>query len=717
MRSSIVRLAALPVILLAFARPAAVAPARVLHAPPSDSALAAALASWVSLRASPGREADATAAIARTGGWERGALGSLVARRGSGRPRRVVACPLDLATYIVSRITDDGYLRLHSVGRGGNHPLWHQLNEGQRVTIATRTRDVPGVIGIRNNHFVNAGPPVETIASINDLWVDIGVRSRAEAEQLGVSILDPVLRALGGWTYAGGVAGPGAATRVSCAAVAAAARTTPQAGETIYVLGAQGSLGHLGLNGVLEGLGAVDSITIVDPLLAPADSGGADEAVAARRNPRGLTLPSAGRALVDVAGVRVRFAGTMVETVSLADARALIARVGAAAGVSAADVETNVQAVAAQRPTPSPDPLRDSLSTVSTVLRDLADLYGVSGHEEAVRSAVRERLPAWAKARAVVDSGGSIIVAAGPDRDTTVFVAHMDEVGFDVSRIAGDGTVHLTQRGGLFPTAWEGQPALLHLAPVRNDGARNDACALATEATPGGGSAIRGVFVPRMTARTRWNGELVAWFGMDSSALASCGARPGFAVTAVKRSSRLGATRFTARSMDDRAGSTALILALRELDPAALRHKVIFVWATREEIGLIGSGIVADDLRASVRRVHAVDTFVSSDTPLETGRFAWAPLGKGAVVRGADNSSSSPPEEIDRVLRAARAAGIPMQVGTTNGGTDGTPFTRYGAPNIALSWPGRYSHSPVEVSDLGDIRALARLVAVLARQP
>jgi len=60
---------------------------------------------------------------------------------------------------------------------------------------------------------------------------------------------------------------------------------------------------------------------------------------------------------------------------------------------------------------------------------------------------------------------------------------------------------------------------------------------------------------------------------------------------------------------------------------------------------------------------------------------------------------------------------IPLQVGATNGGTDGSDFVRYGALHVGLSWPGRYSHSPVEVLDLRDLQALERLVYAIAMAP
>jgi putative aminopeptidase FrvX len=62
----------------------------------------------------------------------------------------------------------------------------------------------------------------------------------------------------------------------------------------------------------------------------------------------------------------------------------------------------------------------------------------------------------------------------------------------------------------------------------------------------------------------------------------------------------------------------------------------------------------------------------------------------------------------------ARVARIPLQVGTTNGGNDGSELARYGAIDDALGWPSRYSHSPVELLDLRDVRSLARIIATLA---
>src|ERR1044071_8807310 len=57
---------------------------------------ARALRSWIALDAPPGWEHLATDVILKSmPGWRRDALGNLILRKGSGSPRRVIACGLD----------------------------------------------------------------------------------------------------------------------------------------------------------------------------------------------------------------------------------------------------------------------------------------------------------------------------------------------------------------------------------------------------------------------------------------------------------------------------------------------------------------------------------------------------------------------------------------------------------------------------------------------
>ena len=99
---------------------------------------------------------------------------------------------------------------------------------------------------------------------------------------------------------------------------------------------------------------------------------------------------------------------------------------------------------------------------------------------------------------------------------------------------------------------------------------------------------------------------------------------------------------------------------------------------------------------------------------LELDNFGVAPLGAGAVARALDNSSITPPAAVDSLVSLARARGIKLQVGTTNGGNDGSMFAPYGVMDVAIGWPLRYSHSPAEVVDLRDVVSLADMIQAVA---
>ena len=667
---------------------------------------ARALTTWISVPATPGYEDQATSRImSATRGFTKDALGNLVRRVGSGSPRRVLACGIDEVGYAVSEITEDGYLRVHTSGNGRRSPLWDQFHEGQRMYVVGHEGDVaryvPGVFAVRSTHLWRRRPVDEAPTTADSLWLDVGAKSRAEVSRLGIRLLDPVHREWPAWTFAEQVSGPDAGNRAACAAIVAASQAPPpKTGETIFVVSVQSRFNFAGLSAVLARVGNVDSLMVIDDALAHAGP--------VLATPR--TIPWSGLARVHVttalaATPHTRYPGTLVETVSEADLRALFSTVAKLGGMQGLPEPIRLARVWAPPPT---SVLRDSLSRYADVLSRLTDTYGVSGHEAPVRDAVREALPPWARDSVTTDSAGNLVLALGPDRDTIAFVAHMDEIGFEVSHIAHDGTVSLRTRGGFYGSLWEGQTALLHRDDDRIPTRDARSCGAARE------GPLRGVFVPRDSITRKQPTLLTAWFGMDSTALVGAGVKVGSSVTSYKCSARLSNTRFTARSIDDRAGSTALILALESLDRARLDRKVIFAWSVREETGLEGAKALAEELGTNVSRVYAIDTFVSSDSPLESSHFALSRIGDGPVARALDNSSATPPDDVDRLTRIARLGRIPLQVGTTNGGNDGSELVRYGAIDDAIGWPSRYSHSPVELLDLRDIRSLARLIATLA---
>lgn len=665
---------------------------------------AADLASWVALDAPTGHEHWATGPLMKAlkgKGWRVDKTGNMLKTTGSGGQHRVVACALDAHSFAVSQITDKGYLRLHHIGRPPRNKLWSQAHVGQHVRIITRQGPVVGVTAASNGHFVNLHRHETAIVRADDLWVDVGASSAAEVAEMGINLLDPMIRQLPAWNYAGEVAGPSSGARVGCAAVVAGAESGSVKGKTTWVLSTQSTFSLIGLSSAIAGMKMVDEVI----LLGKGTKEGRHERAKGINGRVDNILFYAGVSKITAINPKVKNVGGLMERVSVSTANDLFSSVMLELGVTAG----KPQWVAAPKPMAvlNADPKRlgggEKVAAFEALLDQLAETSAVFGHEGPIRKIVMDNLPPWAKALVQTDEIGNVWVDVGPkDKQATFFMAHMDEVGYEVSAIGDDGIVSLARKGGAINQLWEGQPALLQLDA--NKGIKSLAKV----------DSIKGVFLPRQNPTEKVPLKVEAWFGMDGKGLAAVGVKVGMAVTGYKEGHRLGKYRYAARGMDDRVGTTALLFVIKEIDPKALKHRVIFAFSTQEEGGLHGATALAKRYGAETKRIYSIDTFVSSDTPLESPHFAYAPLGNGPVLRSIENSGMAIPFELDRNRAIAKKAGINVQIGQTQGGTDGTVFAFWGAPNAGLSWPGRYSHGPAEIADLRDATKLVQLIKAFA---
>ena len=76
----------------------------------------------------------------------------------------------------------------------------------------------------------------------------------------------------------------------------------------------------------------------------------------------------------------------------------------------------------------------------------------------------------------------------------------------------------------------------------------------------------------------------------------------------------------------------------------------------------------------------------------------------------------TPRSEVARIVELARRERIPLQVGVTAGGNDGSVFRSLDSVNIPIGFPLRYAHSEVEIADLSDAEAVIDLVESLVRE-
>jgi putative aminopeptidase FrvX len=675
-------------------------------------------------------------------------LGDVIVTIGSGAPHRLIITPIDEPGFVVSGITDDGYLQVQRLPQSGLPPIFNELYSAQPVRIETSGgKWIDGVVAGLSVHLSGRASPPKS-SDLENIYIDIGASSAAEVRKAGVAILSPVVanRRLGTLGY-DRMAGASIGDRFGAAALVELARGIDPSkvkGTLTIAFVVQQRTGARGFQRILSTTQA-DEMIYVGRLLPGGLAPGMENV---RRAPR--REPGSG-ILIGLEETNGTPTGFAAELKQLADSSKLAintdfsasllphdylppppmpakwAHLGIATDwsdtpaelIDAADLADleNLLQLYAQGSLAVPPKPTGSTSTAdgmfldhpstTDILRHLIPVYGVSYHEAPVRDAIKHMLPPWAKPE--TDDAGNLILkvgtpAAGSKSPRILVVAHMDEIGFEVKSISKDGRLEVIWRGSGEISFFAGHPALVHTASGERD---------AIMELPNGWD----------DPKFEWPKDSEKAIRVDVGArtpeeVAKLGIKAGDSITIPKAYRPLLGTRANGRAFDDRVGDTALVSAVWALGAPLKDRDVTFVWSTGEEEGLVGAAKLAKRLADEGRApdyVFAVDTFVSSDSPLESKRIADAPIGKGFVIRAVDNSNIVPPDLVEKIIKLARANQIPVQYGVTGGGNDGSAFVRYGSVDIALGWPLRYSHSPAEVIDTRDVDALAHIITAIAR--
>ena len=103
--------------------------------------------------------------------------GSSFALLKGGAPRVLLAGHIDEIGLMVNYIDDEGYLWFSGIGGWDS-----QVLVGQRVRLVGKQGDVIGVIGKKPIHLMDHDDRSK-VSKITDLWIDIGARSRVEANE------------------------------------------------------------------------------------------------------------------------------------------------------------------------------------------------------------------------------------------------------------------------------------------------------------------------------------------------------------------------------------------------------------------------------------------------------------------------------------------------------------------------------------------------------
>jgi putative aminopeptidase len=685
-------------------------------------------------------------------------LGDVIVTLGTGGPARLIVAPMDEPGFVVSNITSDGYIQLQRLPQFGVLPLFNELYSAEPVEIQTVSgKWIPAVVAGLSVHLQpgRLNPPDPDY--IENMWVDTGAASAAQVKSLGADYLSPVV--IDRTLYNLGPSfetSPAIGDRFGDAALVELLRRIDPSkinGTLVVAFVAQQWAGARGLERVLDEIHPDELVYVGRLTASPPNPAEPTLHRAPRRDPGSGVL-------VGDQNLSDEFSGFASDLKKLADRNQISITKDYSAPLMP-------QSYSAPPPTPEktvhvgvatawPDTPAEMVSTRDLanltdllelyaqgsitnkpssygsgredgawgplgappkneeILSRLVDTYGVSGHEDAVRDMVKGLLPKWAHPE--TDDAGNLILHIGtappsaPARrgehvPSMLFVAHMDEIGYEVEQIMPNGRLAVETKGGGDLDYYLGHPALVHTA--------------SGQTVPGIMELPDGWDEPGF----KWPRGRALMYRVDIGArspedVAKMGVAVHDFVTIPKKYRRLAGTRANCRAFDDRVGDTALVSAAWALGPNLKDRDVTFVWSTGEEIGLVGAGKLAARLAAEGHEpqyVFAIDTFVSSDSPLESPRFADAKLGDGFVVRAIDNSNIVPRNLVEKVVSIARANRIAAQYGVTGGGNDGSTFTRYGSIDVALGWPLRYSHAPGELIDLRDVDSLARIVAALSR--
>ncbi|MCL5735194.1 MAG: M42 family metallopeptidase [Actinobacteria bacterium] len=114
-------------------------------------------------------------------------MGNVIGIRAGEGPSVMVAAHMDEIGGMVSHIDSEGFLRFVPVGGWFDQTLL-----SQRVLVRTRegTR-IAGVVGSKPPHLMDAEDRKKMV-KLKDMFIDIGARNAAEAEEMGIEVGSPI---------------------------------------------------------------------------------------------------------------------------------------------------------------------------------------------------------------------------------------------------------------------------------------------------------------------------------------------------------------------------------------------------------------------------------------------------------------------------------------------------------------------------------------------
>ncbi|WP_068675383.1 M42 family metallopeptidase [Oceanobacillus sp. Castelsardo] len=339
---------------------------------------------------------------------------------------------------------------------------------------------------------------------------------------------------------------------------------------------------------------------------------------------------------------------------------------------------------------------------MDNLVKQLSELHGPSGYEHNVsyfiHNYVKEKVDS-----VKIDTMGNVIARKtgtkpGP---VTVLNAHMDEIGFIVKKIEKNGLLRFEKLGGHDDRNLLAQPVKVLGSKQELDGVI--------------GTLSTHFLKFDNPNKVRAHANLYIDIGASSKQEAiDMGIEIGTPVTWATETKVIGKEDqpvIVGKALDDRAGCAVLLSVLENLLDKDFAGEVIFLFTVQEEVGLRGAQTAIQSLE-SVDIAITVDTTATSDTPEETMDQTLS-IGAGTGIKVMDFSLIVQKTIKETLKNLAEEKNIPYQLEVFPGiGTDGgaIALANKGIPTGVLSIPSRYTHSPIELISVADLKATRDLV-------
>ena len=355
------------------------------------------------------------------------------------------------------------------------------------------------------------------------------------------------------------------------------------------------------------------------------------------------------------------------------------------------------------------DDLKQRLRTLTT---DLMLIPGLSGHEGRVRKRLATEIQALGLATRTDRLGNLIATIPGdPEAPSVMLFAHMDQLGLVVRKIEANGLVRVERLGGVPEKALPAQAVLFMV-----EEGRDVPGVIANKSHHATGQDEKYRVLPYP--------DLYVDAGFESAeAVLAAGIDIGTPIVYYPAAVPLAGDRLAGTSVDDRAACAVIVEVARLLLASRKRPTTHIVLSVLEEYNLRGAVTAAQTLLPEI--AIQLDLILATDTPDMMAR-GDVRLGGGPAMslysfhgRGTLNGTIPHPALTRLFAATAAAEAIPLQKSAHIGALTDSSYVQLvgqGVAAIDLGFPMRYSHSALEVCDIGDLEALTRLVAAgLAR--